>query len=406
MSRGGGAGAPALRPRLLRAAGRRLARRARPRPRGAGPRGGVRGHRRRERPRQPGVGRARRLRRAAERLRARGAPPGAGPGGDRDRPHHRRPRPRTPSEPTAEGYRGRLVAVTGSSGTGRSTVAAAIAQGLAGDPRNLDLVCLADLALHAEQAMLHGAADVVPGVVELVEAHRAGAPVDRRGPTAHLARHRPRLPPPARACAATATGRPSARARSRPVSTGSAARSGSWWPTSTPTSRASGPPGRSTSRSGTRWPARPSLAADLVVVVGLPGMKGLHSLLGTTRDLLAHGVPATAAPARRQPGAQGAAGPGRADGGLRGAARPPDGDEPGVPGPLFLGERRHLDDVLRDGARLPDAWLAPLAGTVQSLLDLVHDTVAPRPCGRLARARRTRLARRVDRGAVLIRRWG
>ena len=32
-------------------------------------------------------------------------------------------------------------------------------------------------------------------------------------------------------------------------------------------------------------------AADLVVVVGLPGMKGLHSLLRSTRDLLAHGVP-------------------------------------------------------------------------------------------------------------------
>ena len=34
-----------------------------------------------------------------------------------------------------------------------------------------------------------------------------------------------------------------------------------------------------------------ALAADLVVVVGLPGLKGLHSLLGTTRDLLDHGVP-------------------------------------------------------------------------------------------------------------------
>ena len=64
----------------------------------------------------------------------------------------------------------------GTGGTGRSTVAAAVAQGLASDPRNLDLVCLADLALHAEQAMLHGAADVVPGLLELVEAHRSGAP--------------------------------------------------------------------------------------------------------------------------------------------------------------------------------------------------------------------------------------
>src|SRR5688572_23476063 len=39
------------------------------------------------------------------------------------------------SAPTqAPGYRGYLVAVTGAAGTGRSTVAAALAQGLAGDP--------------------------------------------------------------------------------------------------------------------------------------------------------------------------------------------------------------------------------------------------------------------------------
>ncbi|HUS62449.1 MAG TPA: hypothetical protein VMY34_09650, partial [Acidimicrobiales bacterium] len=74
------------------------------------------------------------------------------------------------------GYRGRLIAVTGAGGTGRSTVAMALAQGLAADPRHADLVCLADLALHADLAMLHDARDVVPGIIELVEAHRAGTP--------------------------------------------------------------------------------------------------------------------------------------------------------------------------------------------------------------------------------------
>src|SRR3546814_3627994 len=51
-----------------------------------------------------------------------------------------------------------------------------LAQGLARDPRYSELICLADLALDAEQAMLHAARDVVPGVAELVEAHRSGSP--------------------------------------------------------------------------------------------------------------------------------------------------------------------------------------------------------------------------------------
>jgi hypothetical protein len=74
------------------------------------------------------------------------------------------------------GYRGRVVAVTGPGGAGRSTVSMALAQGLAADARHAGLVCLADLALHADHAMLHASPDVVPGVVELVEAHRGGTP--------------------------------------------------------------------------------------------------------------------------------------------------------------------------------------------------------------------------------------
>ena len=194
-------------------------------------------------------------------------------------------------EPPRDGYRGRLVAVTGSSGTGRSTVAAAIAQGLAGDPRNLDLVCLADLALHAEQAMLHGAADVVPGVVELVEAHRAGTPatdevrrltwlVTDRGYhlLLGLRRHRDWTTIRPRAFAAGLDGL--RRAFRVVVADVDADLEGE---------RATGSidvEERNTMARAT------TLAADLVVVVGLPGMKGLHSFLGRIRDLLAHGVPA------------------------------------------------------------------------------------------------------------------
>src|SRR4051812_18903929 len=66
-------------------------------------------------------------------------------------------------------WRGRLVAVTGPGGTGASTVAMALAQGLAADVRLADLVALVDLALDADQAMLHDAGDIVPGVQELVD---------------------------------------------------------------------------------------------------------------------------------------------------------------------------------------------------------------------------------------------
>ena len=45
-----------------------------------------------------------------------------------------------------------------------------------------------------------------------------------------------------------------------------------------------------------------------------------------------------------------------------------------MPGPLYLGERRQLEDALRDGARLPDSWSAPLVGSVRSLLDHAQDT--------------------------------
>jgi hypothetical protein len=74
------------------------------------------------------------------------------------------------------GWRGHLVAVTRSGGAGASTLAMALAQGLAADVRDSGLVALADLALDADQAMLHDAGDVVPGIQELVDLHRSSTP--------------------------------------------------------------------------------------------------------------------------------------------------------------------------------------------------------------------------------------
>jgi hypothetical protein len=85
------------------------------------------------------------------------------------------PDPAAGPEPSAI-FHGNLVAVCGVRGCGASTVAIALAQGLATRPANRGSVVLADLALDADQAMYHDAVDVVPGLHDLVDAHRVGRP--------------------------------------------------------------------------------------------------------------------------------------------------------------------------------------------------------------------------------------
>ena len=70
-----------------------------------------------------------------------------------------------------------LFTVCGPGGSGRPTMAVALAQGLSVlTPATGDGVLLADLARRADQAMLHYAPDLGPGVQELVEAHRLSRP--------------------------------------------------------------------------------------------------------------------------------------------------------------------------------------------------------------------------------------
>jgi hypothetical protein len=246
----------------------------------------------------------------------------------------------------------------------------AIAQGLAADPRHLDMVCLADLALDAEQAMLHGARDVVPGVVELTEAHRGGTPsiddvrsltwrVDARGYhlLLGLRRHRDWTAVRPRAFSAGLDGlRRSFRVVVADIDADVEGE---------PTSGSLDVEERNTMARVT------ATAADLIVVVGQPGMKGLHGLLRTTRELLAHGVEGhrllpLVNRSPRSPRVR--AELTTAFGELLGAPA-----DVGVPSPIHLLERRHLDDLLRDGARLPDGWLAPVAGSVRALLDRDDD---------------------------------
>jgi len=99
-------------------------------------------------------------------------------------------------------------------------------------------------------------------------------------------------------------------------------------------------------------------AANAVFAVGLPGMKGLHSLVRVLDGLRSFGVPPTrivpvvnrapkTPPARAQLTATHSA--------LAGGAGSP------LPSPVFLPDKR-VEDAVRDGLRLPAALTEPLAG--------------------------------------------
>ncbi len=140
-------------------------------------------------------------------------------------------------------------------GAGRSTIAAALAQGLASDPRHTRP------GVPGRPRAARRPGDAPRLARRRARAHRAGGgppfrrTVDRRRAQPHVARHRRGATPCCSACAGIATGRRCGHGPSPPRWTGCGAGSGSWWRTWTTTSRVSRPPDRSTSRSAT-----PSLA--------------------------------------------------------------------------------------------------------------------------------------------------
>lgn len=71
-------------------------------------------------------------------------------------------------------WQGSFISVTGIGGSGASLLAVALAQGLASKASNQGLVLLADLALNADQAVIHDSRDIIPGLQELVESCHAG----------------------------------------------------------------------------------------------------------------------------------------------------------------------------------------------------------------------------------------
>ncbi len=264
-------------------------------------------------------------------------------------------------------WRGRLVAVLGRPGAGTSTVAVAVAQHLADDPRYTGDVVLADLARHAHQALLHDAGDVVPSIQEVVEAHRTGRPtveqvrrlsfdVPARRYRLVLGLRRPRdgITLRTRAFAAAIDGlRRSARivVVDTDGDLEGEAETGSF------------------DIEDRNLMARTSTAdADVVVAVARPTTAGIHGLVGLLADLRSHGVPGertlvviTEAPRAARSRAELT----RAVANLTGAA---DCTDPYI-GPVFIGARRQVDRLHHDVCRFPAALTVPAGRAVRDLLE-------------------------------------
>ena len=268
------------------------------------------------------------------------------------------------STPAAGMWQGTVVALTGPGGTGVSTAAIALAQALGDDVRHAGMVVLADLRLHAEQAMLHDARDIVPSVQELVEAHRGGRPSSEavRSSTFAVAERRYHLLLGLRRARSWPTLRPQAfeaafeslRGAYRvvvcdvdPDLEGEDA-------------------GGSIDVEERNVMARTAIASAAVVfAVGLPSMKGVHSLVRVVTELVGFGVPVD----RIVPVLNRAPRPARARAGLTSVlaqlAEPAVGAR--LPTPVFLPERA-VDAALHDGARLPGSLGGPLAGAFGAVL--------------------------------------
>lgn len=286
-----------------------------------------------------------------------------------------------PLDPTDDAPRhaaapGTLVAVTGAGGVGTSTIAMALAQGL-GEARIGADVVLADLCLHADQAMLHDARDVVPGLQEMVDAHRSGQPrgdevrsltfdVVNRGYhlLLGLRRHRDWAVLKPRSLEAAIVGLRStfgAVVADIDADVEGEAECGS------------------IEVEERNVMARTVASqADAVLVVGAPGVKGLHGLIRDVNALRAHGVSPErmlAVVNRTARTAKGRAELTRSFAELSGART----NAVGVVGPVHVAERKGFDEVLRDSARLPQSMTTPLASAVGSLLDRARAQEATGP---------------------------
>jgi MinD-like ATPase involved in chromosome partitioning or flagellar assembly len=275
-----------------------------------------------------------------------------------------------------DGPRGRVLTVLGPGGTGTSTVAIALAQAAAA-ARRREHVLLADLKLHAEQAVLHDAQELVPGVQELVEAHRAGAPTaaDVRATTFHVVERGYDLLLGLRRARSWSTLRPRAVA----AAIESLRRTYGTVVCDVDADLEGEAESGAVEVEERHVLARAAVAAsDVVVAVGEGSFKGVHALGRVITELLGFGVaPVHIVPVINR------AGRGRNQRDVaralaavleRGAH---DAGDSRVPAPVFAPDRRGIGEALHDGIRLPDAIGHVVLGAVDGVLDWADLRDAP-----------------------------
>ncbi len=263
---------------------------------------------------------------------------------------------------------GSLVAVTGAAGAGSSVTAIALAQGLA---TGEEAVLLADLCRVADQAMLHDSRVVVPSVQDVVDAHRVARPrdrdvvsqtfrIDERGYRLLLGLRRPRQWPTIRPRAFASTLDALQATFDLVVADVE------------PEVEGEDDTGSVDVEERHLMARSTLLRSHVVVLVGRPGIKGLHATVRVLLDLVHLGVPtgrilpvvtcAPRSPRARADLAQGlhvltASSLGTASGALA--------------SPTFLPLRR-VDEALRDGVPIPSPLPQVMAGAVRGLLARVH----------------------------------
>lgn len=281
--------------------------------------------------------------------------------------------------PEATGsWRGHLVVLLGAGGAGTSTLAMAAAQAFAVDARYGGRVLLADLALDADLAMLHDVGDVVPGLQELVEAHRSGQPaaddvqaltfaLPDRGYDLLLGLRRHRdwsaLRPRATAAALDSL----LRTYQVVVADVEADLEGQ------------DDCGSLDIEDRNRLARTATANADVVAVACQPTLVGVHRLVRHLDALLRHGVAAK----RILPVVNRAPRQGRLRAELTRAvaelAAPLGPDAAQLSSPLFVPDRRGLDDLMRAADRLPASFTSPIGEAMRAMLDRVDPRVAADP---------------------------
>ena len=290
---------------------------------------------------------------------------------------------------------GRMVTVCGTGGVGASTVAAALAQGLAAGLGSEILpgpVVLADLCRRADQAMLHDVRDVLVGAQELVEAHRSTTPdaghvrahclpVAERGYDLLLGLRRPRAWTALRPRAVAAALRSLAGAYGTVVADVDGDLEGE------------AETGSMDVEERHCLARTAALDASVVLIVGRPGLHGVHSLARLVHDVIGAGVPpdrilpiVNQAPRRAGQRAE-----------VTSALAELCTTSAGRPAPPLQLPRRKVDEAFRDGVLLPNA----LAQACAHAAAAVASRAAARGEGAPVDARAPRLVRPGSMGALV-----